>query len=249
MSLEGLKAAHDAVVVATGAWEGQAMGMPGESLLEPGLEYLEQVARGRLALPGRRCAVIGGGNTAMDVARVLRRLGGRGDRPLPPHRRRDAGHRRGGGGGGRPTGCASSSSALPRAAVKEGGALRLTVERMRLGEPDASGRARPEPTGETLDLVFDAVFKAIGERADLAPFPDAVREKPGGWLAVGPGGATADPAVFVAGDLATGPGDGGGGHRPRPGGGRRGERPPRRGLRPARLGAERGRPRWSARTR
>ena len=75
MRLGDLAARHDAVVVATGAWEGQALGLPGESLFEPGLEYLEQVARGRRALPGRRCAVVGGGNTAMDVARVLRRLG------------------------------------------------------------------------------------------------------------------------------------------------------------------------------
>jgi len=202
--LGDLKASHDAVVVATGAWEGQAMGMPGESLLEPGLEYLEQVARGRPALPGPRCAVIGGGNTAMDVARVLRRLGAEvtvlyrrtaAEMPAIPEEAAAAAG----------DGVRFEFLSLPRAAVREAGAIRLTVERMRLGEPDASGRARPEPTGETQDLVFDAVFKAIGERADLAPFPDALREKPGGWLALGPGGTTADPAVFVAGDLATGP--------------------------------------------
>jgi len=56
-----------------------------------------------------------------------------------------------------------------------------------------------------LDLVFDAVFKAIGEQADLTPFPESMRQEKGGWLEVGPDGATPDPAVFVAGDLATGP--------------------------------------------
>ena len=94
---------------------------------------------------------------------------------------------------------ASAAAAAAAGAVAGRFFLRLTVERMRLGAPDASGRARPEPTGETVDLVFDAVVQAIGEKADLAPFPDALREKPGGWLAVGPGGSTADPAVFVAG--------------------------------------------------
>ncbi len=204
MSLADLAARHDAVVVATGAWEGQSLGLPGESLLEPGLEYLEQVARGRRALPGRRCAVVGGGNTAMDVARVLRRLGAevtvlyrRTAVEMPAIAEEAA--------AAASDGVRFEFLALPRAAAKEGGALRLTVERMRLGEPDASGRARPEPTGDLQDLVFDAVFRAIGERADLTPFPDALREKPGGWLAVGAGGATADPKVFVAGDLATGP--------------------------------------------
>ncbi|MBN2113025.1 MAG: FAD-dependent oxidoreductase [Acidimicrobiia bacterium] len=204
MSLEALKEAHDAVVVATGAWEGRPMGMEGESLLEAGLEYLEQVARGHHTLPGRRCAVIGGGNTAMDVARVLRRLGGEvtvlyrrtaAEMPAIPEEVAAAAR----------DGVRFEFLSLPRAAAKEAGALRLTVERMRLGEPDASGRARPEPTGETVDLEFDAVFKAVGERADLAPFPDAMRQEPGGWLAVGSDGSTADGAVFVAGDLATGP--------------------------------------------
>ncbi len=76
---------------------------------------------------------------------------------------------------------------------------------MRLGAPDASGRARPEPTGETFDLICDAAFKAIGERADLSPFPASVQRGPGGWLEVSPEGVTSDEAVFVAGDLATGP--------------------------------------------
>ena len=204
VSLAGLQAEHDVVVVATGAWEGQEMGVTGESLFEPGLEYLEQVARGRLTLPGPRCVVVGGGNTAMDVARVLRRLGAevtvlyrRTAAEMPAIAEESA--------AAEADGVRFEFLALPRAAVKEGGALRLTVERMRLGAPDASGRARPEPTGETFDLVCDAAFKAIGERADLAPFPPSVQRGPAGWLEVGPDGATSDPAVFVVGDLATGP--------------------------------------------
>jgi NADPH-dependent glutamate synthase beta subunit-like oxidoreductase/Pyruvate/2-oxoacid:ferredoxin oxidoreductase delta subunit len=204
VSLEGLRQAHEVVVVATGAWEGQEMGVEGESLFEAGLEYLEQVARGRLALPGRRCVVVGGGNTAMDVARMLRRLGGevtvlyrRTAAEMPAIAEESA--------AAAADGVHFEFLALPRVAAKEDGALRLTVERMRLGAPDASGRARPEPTGETFDVVCDAAFKAIGERADLTPFPASVRRGPGGWLEVGPEGTTSDEAIFVAGDLATGP--------------------------------------------
>jgi NADPH-dependent glutamate synthase beta subunit-like oxidoreductase/Pyruvate/2-oxoacid:ferredoxin oxidoreductase delta subunit len=204
VSIGGLGESHDVVVVATGAGEGREMEVEGESLFEAGLEYLEQVARGRFALPGRRCAVVGGGNTAMDVARVLRRLGGEvtvlyrrtaAEMPAIPEESAAAAA----------DGVHFEFLALPRTAVKEGPELRLTVERMRLGAPDASGRARPEPTGETFELVVDAAFKAIGERADLTPFPASVRRGPGGWLEVGADGATSDPAVYVAGDLATGP--------------------------------------------
>ena len=204
LGLEDLKEAHDAVVVATGAWEGQPMGMPGESLLEAGLEYLEQVARGRVALPGpalrrdrRRQHRHGRGPGAAPPGR-------RGHRALPAHRRRDAGHRRGvrrgraRRGGLRVPQPAAGGGQGGGGAAPHGGAHAP-------GPPDASGRARPEPTGATVDLRFDAVFKAIGEKADLAPFPDALRTGPGGWLAVGAGGSTGDPAVFVGGDLATGP--------------------------------------------
>jgi NADPH-dependent glutamate synthase beta subunit-like oxidoreductase/Pyruvate/2-oxoacid:ferredoxin oxidoreductase delta subunit len=204
LTLEGLRRDFDAVVAATGAGEGQEMGMPGESLLEPGLEYLEQVARGHLTLPGERCAVVGGGNTAMDVARVLRRLGAevtvlyrRTAAEMPAIAEEAA--------AAEADGVRFEFLALPRAAEKAAGALRLTVERMRLGAPDASGRARPEPTGELAELAFDAVFKAIGEHADLTPFPETLRQGPGGWLQVEDDGSTADPALFVAGDLATGP--------------------------------------------
>lgn len=203
ISLEGLKASHDAVVVATGAWEPQGMGLDGEDLLRPGLAYLEEVARGNLTLPGRRCVVVGGGNTAMDVARMLRRLGAevtvlyrrtQAEMPAISEEIAEA----------RADGVRFEFLTLPRAAVKADGALRLTVERMRLGAPDASGRARPEPTGETFTLACDAAFKAIGERADLLPL-SSLRCDARGWLEVGPDGSTSDSAVFVAGDVATGP--------------------------------------------
>ena len=124
VSRPGLQQEHDAVVVATGAWEGQEMGVRGESLFEPGLDYLEQVARGRLPLPGRRCGGVGGGNTALDVARVLRRLGGevtvlyrRTAAEMPAIAEESA--------AAATDGVRFEFLTLPRAAVKEGGESRL----------------------------------------------------------------------------------------------------------------------------
>jgi NADPH-dependent glutamate synthase beta subunit-like oxidoreductase len=73
--LEELALDHAAVFLATGASLERPVGIPGEDLLALGLNFLDRVSRGEVAIPGARCAVIGGGNTAMDVARVLRRLG------------------------------------------------------------------------------------------------------------------------------------------------------------------------------
>ncbi|MDJ0923176.1 MAG: FAD-dependent oxidoreductase, partial [Acidimicrobiia bacterium] len=77
LKLEDLEAAYAAVFVATGATGQRSTGIEGEGLLEPGLAFLEAANRNQVSLPGESCAVIGGGNTAMDVARMLRRMGAR----------------------------------------------------------------------------------------------------------------------------------------------------------------------------
>jgi Pyruvate/2-oxoacid:ferredoxin oxidoreductase delta subunit len=93
---------------------------------------------------------------------------------------------------------------MPRSVRKFKDELAVTVEEMRLGERDESGRRRPEPTGVTRELRFDGVFAATGETADTTPFPDSMKDTDG-WLKVDEGGATIDPLVYAGGDLATGP--------------------------------------------
>jgi Pyruvate/2-oxoacid:ferredoxin oxidoreductase delta subunit len=93
---------------------------------------------------------------------------------------------------------------LPRAVAKDEDELKVTIEEMQLGEPDGSGRARPEPTGRTRTLRFHGIFAATGETADTTPFPERLKDADG-WLAVGSDGSTADPLVYAGGDLATGP--------------------------------------------
>ncbi|MGB9589922.1 MAG: FAD-dependent oxidoreductase, partial [Candidatus Hydrothermia bacterium] len=202
-SLDDLKKGFDAIYVGTGAWLEREMGTEGEELVSEGLPFLVRVLKGERPIPGKRCAVVGGGNTAMDVARVLRRLGAevtilyrRTEAEMPAIREEYE--------KAKEEGVEFRILSLPKAVRKKGNGLEVIVERMRLGRPDASGRARPEPTGETYSEDFDAIFKAVGEIADLSLFPDSMKGEDG-WLSVEKCGSTPDPAVFVGGDLATGP--------------------------------------------
>ncbi len=203
ISLDGLKKDFDAVYVATGAWLEREMGVEGEELVSEGLPFLVMILKGERPNPGKRCAVVGGGNTAMDVARVLRRLGAqvtilyrRTEAEMPAIREEYE--------KALEEGIEFRVLALPKAVKKKGNGLEVVVEKMKLGKPDASGRARPEPTGETYAEEFDSIFKAVGEVADLSLFPESMKGEDG-WLSVEKCGSTPDPKVFVGGDLATGP--------------------------------------------
>ncbi len=64
-----------AVFVAGGAWKERPLGIKGEKIVLSGLAFLNRVNAGDTTIPGKKVAVVGGGNVAMDVARTLRRLG------------------------------------------------------------------------------------------------------------------------------------------------------------------------------
>jgi NADPH-dependent glutamate synthase beta subunit-like oxidoreductase/Pyruvate/2-oxoacid:ferredoxin oxidoreductase delta subunit len=202
-SLEDLEAEYSAVFVATGAGKQRRSHIKGESLLEPGLPFLEAAKRDEVTAPGQRCAVLGAGNTAMDVARTLRRLGAQVTviyrrtqeemTAVPEEYERALSD-----------GVRFEWLVSPREVKKARDELRLILDHMRLGEPDESGRARPEPTGVTSELRFDSVFAAVGEIADVETFPERMRDEQG-WVDIGASGATRDPKVFAGGDLATGP--------------------------------------------
>ena len=203
ISLDGLKKDFDAIYVATGAWVEREMGTDGEDLVQEGLPFLVRILSGERSKPGKKCAVVGGGNTAMDVARVLRRLGAevtilyrRTEAEMPAIREEYE--------KAVEEGIEFRTLTLPRSVRKKGKGLEVVIEKMRLGEPDSSGRRRPEPTGETYAEDFDAVFKAVGEMAELSQFPDSMKGEDG-WLQVDKCGSTPDQKVFVGGDLATGP--------------------------------------------
>ena len=204
-----------AVFIAAGAQRSQRIGIPGE--LEDiagfyyGLRFLRDVKIGREVRVGRRVAVIGGGNVALDAARTALRLGA--DEANIYYRR--------------------SRDEMPVTeveydeAVAEGVQVNFLVSptrivsdkwkaaglqciRMRLGEPDESGRRRPVPVpGSEFFVEADTIIVAVGQAPDLSFLPaDSALERTR-WetLVVDTNRlATNVPGVFAGGDFATGPG-------------------------------------------
>jgi len=203
VTLDSLKSDYYAVFVATGAWGERAMDLDGENLTNRGLPFLIDLEKNKKTLTGKRCAVIGGGNTAIDVARSLLRLGAE---VIVLYRRTKA---------EMPAITEEYQKAVaegvlfhfllqPMAIKKNENTLKITLEKMQLGEADQSGRRRPEPTGETLKMEFDTIFRAIGEISELKAFPDAMKDETS-WLKVDKNGATTDNKIFAGGDMVTGP--------------------------------------------
>jgi glutamate synthase (NADPH/NADH) small chain len=83
----------------------------------------------------------------------------------------------------------------------------IELEKMKLGEPDASGRARPLPTGETFTMECDAFVVAIGTSPNpliAACTPELKTEKWGGLIVNDETGETSKDRVYAAGDIVTG---------------------------------------------
>jgi NADH-quinone oxidoreductase subunit F len=204
-----------AVFIAAGAQRSQRVGIPGE--LEDvegfhyGLRFLRDVKVGKQVRVGKKVAVIGGGNVALDAARTSLRLGA--DEVSIFYRR--------------------SREEMPvteveyEEAVAEGIQINFLVSptrivndnwkvtglqciRMQLGEMDASGRRRPMPvSGSEFFAEADTVIAAVGQAPDLSFLPpDSALERTR-WetLAVDSNTlATNVPGVFAGGDFVTGPG-------------------------------------------
>ncbi len=167
-ALERLRAEYDALVVAAGCSRPVAMGIPGEALAEDGLDFLRRVRAGEVDdLPGR-AAVVGGGNTALDVARSLVRLGAE---PVIVYRRRRA---------DMPAfaeevrmaeeeGVRLRELTAPVAieALPDGAGLRLRLQPMRTDGVTDGGRARVVPDGGHGDEIRVArVYTAVGAVGD-----------------------------------------------------------------------------------
>ncbi len=192
----------DAVFLAGGAWKERPLGIKGEQVALSGLEFLKRANTGARNAPGRKVAVIGGGNVAMDVARTLLRLGAE---PVVIYRRsqdempafRDQVEK------AEEEGIEFEFLTLPTEASEANGKITLKCVRMQLGSPDASGRPQPVPIpGSDFNAMFDAVIKAIGEEPDTSLLPAEFRQKA---RKAGPSAHLLGKNLFAGGDFMTGP--------------------------------------------
>ena len=207
----------DAIFLGIGAWKDTSLRVKGEDLkgCYTGIDFLSRLASGENIPTGRTAAIIGGGNTAIDCTRNLIRMGvkkvyivyrrTRAEMPANSVEIDAAEHE----------GVQFSFLAAP-VEVKgdeDGQVTHLEYLKMKLGEPDASGRRRPVPIegSETL-LETDMVITAIGQSPEIS-FTERSRKrlaelKTTRWNTIDVDPATLQsniPYLFAAGDAATGP--------------------------------------------
>ena len=202
-------APYDATFVAVGKQRSKTSGVPGEQLsgVGPALEFLREVNAGLPARVAGRVIVIGGGNTALDAARVALRQGAavtvvyrRSRREMPAHPAEI--------GQAELEGVRFVFHAAPFEYIAGQGGVLASVQcqRMRPGPPDASGRCSPEPIpGETFSVRCNHVLTAIGEDLEEAAF-DQVVAIARGRLQADRWGRTPSSPLFAGGDAATGAG-------------------------------------------
>ena len=166
-----LRSSYDAVLVATGAWTSIKMGVAGEDNpnVHGGIDFLRKAAMGEPVRIGDAVAIVGGGNTAMDACRSAVRLGAKkvyciyrrteAEMPAEDIEIKEA----------KEEGVEFKFLTNPVEIVsKEDGSLsHVRLQKMKLGEPDASGRRSPVPIeGEEEVLEISSLIMALGQKLD-----------------------------------------------------------------------------------
>ena len=203
LKLEGFKD-YQAIFIATGAHRSRGLHIPGEKEkgILSGLDLLRKNNLGKKLKLGDKIAIIGGGNTAIDVARSVLRMG---KKATLLYRR--------------------SKEEMPafedemREAIEEGVKIRYLVNpiriqqkddrkrleclRMELGEKDESGRRRPVPIlNSNFFFEADNVIIAAGEEIEVAFLPKGM-ERREGIVLTQKDGSTGIKGIFAGGDLTS----------------------------------------------
>ena len=201
VALEDLRTQYAAVFVGIGAHRGLRLGVPGEDApnVLTGTEFLNRVNSGEALPVGEKVMVVGGGDTAIDAARVSKRLGAsvtllyRRTRQEMPAIKAEI-------DGAIEEGVQIEFLAAPvEILTAEGKATGVRCIRMELGEPDASGRRRPVPKpGSEFVLDVSTVITAISQTPELNGFVSL--HQGGDLVKIDEWGATALEGVYSGGD-------------------------------------------------
>ena len=205
------------IFVGSGAGLPNFMNIPGENALNimSSNEYLTRVNLMDAANPhtdtpinlGKNVVVVGGGNTAMDSCRTAKRLGAnvtlvyRRSEAEMPARLEEVKH-------AKEEGITFLTLHNPKEyeADEKGAVKSVILDVMKLGEPDASGRRRPESTGETIKLECDQVIVAVG----VSPNPLVPQSIEGlelgrkNTIAVNDQMQSSQPTIYAGGDIVRG---------------------------------------------
>ncbi|UCE20572.1 MAG: NADH-quinone oxidoreductase subunit NuoF [Gemmatimonadota bacterium] len=215
VTLEDLhKQGYASIFLATGAHKSFKLGIPGEEAdgVFPSMRFLTDINLGRDVEVGKRVGVIGGGNAALDAARVALRLEGCEEVSIIYRRTRAE----------MPAyeeeivkaieeGIDIQFLAAPTKVLTENGRLvGIECVRMELGAMDESGRRRPIPVqGSEFSLQLDTLIAAIGEQPDLSFATDKESFDVSPWNTIIVDSetlATNQEGLWAGGDVVTGPG-------------------------------------------
>ncbi|MGQ9637401.1 MAG: FAD-dependent oxidoreductase [Thermodesulfobacteriota bacterium] len=216
LNLEDLREKFDAVYIAAGAHKAEKLGIPGEDLkgVIHGVTFMRLVnLKKDLYLSGKKVAVVGGGNTAMDASRSSLRLGAkqvmilyrrtRGEMPVDPRELEQV----------EEEGIKVHYLTQPVEVLSEDGVTVSGVRciKNRLGEPEKDGRRRPIPiSGSEFNIEIDILIPAVSQSPDISFLPEEIGLEISKWdrLAVNPETfETNVSGIFAGGDFVTGPRD------------------------------------------
>jgi len=211
------KSGFKGIFVGSGAGLPNFMNIPGENLINimSSNEYLTRVNLMDAANPktdtpmnlGKNVLVVGGGNTAMDSCRTAKRLGAnvtlvyRRSEAEMPARLEEVKHAKEEG-----INFLTLHNPAEYIGDEKGAVSKAVLEVMKLGEPDASGRRSPEPTGEKITIDVDQVVVAVG----VSPNPLVPTSIKGlelgrkNTIAVGDDMQSSRPMLFAGGDIVRG---------------------------------------------
>jgi len=204
VSLEQLRQEYKAIFVGIGAHKGLNLGVPGEDAgnVFSGTEFLNRTNSGESIRIGNKVVVIGGGDTAIDAARVSRRLGAdvtvlyrRTKIEMPAIASEIE--------GALEEGIAIEFLAAPTEVLRNNGmAVGLKCIRMELGAPDISGRPRPVPKeGSDFEIQATTVITAISQVPEFGPVSELRDGKD--WIRADEWGTTKNAGIYAGGDDRT----------------------------------------------